>query len=75
MKRPLTQAEHKRLEEDNVSREYIVEERLWNKRPDGIGQKRPTQTKSGSFIILEFKSMSDVTKQYIVRARQTAEEQ
>jgi len=53
----------------------IAEEGLWNKRPNGIGLKRPTETKSGSFIILEFKRMSDVTDQYILRARQAVEEQ
>ncbi len=40
-----------------------------------ITRKRPTKGKSGSFIILELKRMSDVTDQYIVRSRQSAEEQ
>ena len=37
-------------------------------------RNRTTKEKSSSFIILEFKRMSDVTDQYIVRVRQVAEE-
>ncbi len=46
--------------------------RLWNKRPDGIAFKMPTDTKSGVICLLEFKHMSDFTSHYIVRVRSVA---
>ena len=54
------------------SYEQITEDRLWNKRPDGIAFKMPTATKSGVICLLEFKRMSDVTSHYIVRAKSAA---
>ena len=50
----------------------MAEDRLWNKRPDGIAFKMPTDTKSGVICLLEFKRMSDVTSHYIVRAKSVA---
>jgi hypothetical protein len=60
---------------ERVSREEIAEERMWRKRPDGVAIKMSTETKSAEFCILEFKRMSDVTDQYVVRAKQVAESQ
>ena len=54
----------------------ITEDRLWNKRPDGITLKMPTKKNQTAVIcLLEFKRMSDVTNQYIVRAKRVAEAQ
>ena len=44
-------------------------------RPDGIAFRLPNETKAGVFCILEFKRMSDVTDQYLLRARFRAENQ
>jgi hypothetical protein len=63
MQRPLTRAEmiHR---QQGISHEQIAEDRLWNKRPDGIALQMPTDTKSGVICLLEFKRMSDVTSQH-----------
>ncbi len=66
MQRPLTSAETIRKKQ-GISHEQIAEDRLWNKRPDGFAWKMPTDTKSGVICLLEFKRMSDVTSNYIVR--------
>ena len=58
-----------------VPHEQITQNRLWNKRPDGIAFKMPTNTKVGVICLMEFKRMSDVTNQYVVRAKRVAEEQ
>ena len=55
--------------QQGISHEQIVEDRLWNKRPDGIAFKIPTNTKTGVICLLEFKHMSDVTSHYIVRGK------
>ena len=68
MQRLLTRAETIRKKQ-GISNEQITEDRLWNKRPDGIAWKMPTDTKSGVICLLEFKRMSDVTSHYIVRAK------
>jgi hypothetical protein len=68
MQRPLTRVEMKRRQH-GISHEQIVEDRLWNKRPDGIAFQMPTDTKSGVICLLEFKRMSDVTSHYIVRPK------
>ena len=34
-------------------RQTIVEERIWNKRPDGLAIKMPTVQKVGEFVILK----------------------
>ena len=47
----------------------IAEERIWNKRPDGLAIKMPTPETVGGFIILEFKRMSDVTHQYFTLSK------
>jgi hypothetical protein len=63
MQRPLIRAEmiHR---QQGISHEKIAEDRLWNKRPDGIAFTIPTDTKSGVICLLEFKHMSDVTSHY-----------
>ena len=66
MQLPLTRVETTRNQQ-GISHEQITEDRLWNKRPDGIAFKMPTDTKSGVICLLEFKRMSDVTSNYIVR--------
>jgi hypothetical protein len=58
--------------QQGISHEQIVEDRLWNKRPDGIAFQMPTDTKSGVICLLEFKRMSDVTSHYIVRSKSVA---
>jgi hypothetical protein len=68
MKRPLTRVETTRKQQ-GISHEQITEDRVWNKRPDGIAFKRPTNTKSGVICLREFKHMSDVTSHYIVRTK------
>ena len=44
-------------------------------RPDGVAVLPPTEKKAGVFCSLEFKRMSDVTDQYLLRARLKAENQ
>ena len=44
-------------------------------RPDDIAVLPPFGNKAGIFCILEYKRMSDVTDQYLLRARLTAENQ
>ncbi len=68
MQRPLTHTETVRRQQ-GISHEQITEDRLWNKRPDGIAFKMPTVTESGVICLLDFKRMSDVTSHYIVRAK------
>jgi hypothetical protein len=56
-------------------RERIAEERIfqiWNERPDGLAIKMPTSETVGEFVLLEFKRMSDVTDQYVTRAKRVA---
>jgi hypothetical protein len=74
LERPLTQAEERRRK-SGIPQEQIAQDRLWNKRPDGVAFKIPTKTKAGVICLLEFKRMSDVTSHYIVRAKHIAEEQ
>ena len=71
MQRSLTRAEMIRRQQ-GISHDQIAEDRLGNKRPDGIAFKMPTATKSGVICLLEFKRMSDVTSHYIVRAKSAA---
>ena len=68
MKHPMTTAEEKR-KKAGIPRETITEERIWNNGPDGLGIKMPVSEKTGAFVILEFKKMSDVTDQYVTRAK------
>ena len=58
-----------------VPRTVIVEARLWNKRTDGITIRMTTKDKQGEFVILKFKRMSDVTENYLSRAKDKEEEQ
>ena len=39
---PLT-AKEKRKRDDGITEETIAMDRLWNKRPDGIAIKKPTE--------------------------------
>ena len=71
MKRLMTAAERERYKA-GTPRETIAEVRIWNKRPDGLVIKMPTSEKLGEFVILEFKRMSDVTDQYVTRAKRAA---
>jgi hypothetical protein len=60
------------LEEHRENRPPL---RFWQMRPDDISFRMPTKTKSGVFCILDFQRMSDVTDQYLLRARQVTEDQ
>jgi len=71
---PLTEAEQ-RKRDAGTTEETIAIDRLWNKRPDGFANKKPTETTGGELVILEFKRMSCVTDQYVKRAKQVAETQ
>jgi hypothetical protein len=74
LRRPLNQVEEIRRK-SGISHEQIAHDRIWNKRPDGITFKIPTKIRAGVICLLEFKSMSDVTSRYIVRAKRVAETQ
>jgi hypothetical protein len=50
MKHPMTEAKEKRYK-TGIPREEIVEERIWNKRPDGLVIKIPTPETVGEFVI------------------------
>ena len=71
---PLTEGEENK-HKAGTTKEKIVLDRLWNKRPDGFAIKMPTDSKAGELVILEFKRMSCVTDQYVKRARNAAEAQ
>ncbi len=68
MQCPLTRVEMIRRQQE-ISHKQIAEDRLWNKKPDGIAFKMTTDTKSRMICLLEFKHMSDVTSHYIVRGK------
>jgi hypothetical protein len=74
MARPLTPAEHKRIKE-GIPRETVMKESFWRMRPDGIAVLPPAGNKAGTFCILEHKRMSDCCEHYLVRAKNTAENQ
>jgi hypothetical protein len=67
-----TQVDHHPL---TIIEETIALDRLWKKLPDGFAIKKPTDTKGGELVILEFKHMSYVTDQYVKRAKHVAEAQ
>ena len=46
-----------------ITEETIALDSLWNKRPDGFAIKKPTDTKGGELVILEFKRMSCAMEQ------------
>ena len=58
-----------------IPHEQIAQDRLWNKRPDGIVFEKTTTTKEGVIWLLEFKRMSDVINHYIVRGKRETETQ
>ena len=66
--RSLTQTESKLIREGQ-NKETISQSRFWRIRPDVIVFCPSTETKVGIFYILEFKRMSDVTDQYLIRVR------
>ena len=70
---PMPEAEEERCKA-GMPREKIAEERIWNNRPDGFAIKMPTSAKMGEFVILDFKRMSDVTDQYMTRAKLNAQD-
>ena len=53
LRRPLTQTEERRREK-GIPQDKIAQDRLWNKRPDGVAFKMPTNTKAGVIFLLEF---------------------
>ena len=57
------------LVQERQKRETIAKIRFWWMRPDVITLPPPAPTKVGVFFILEFKLMSDVTDQYLLRVR------
>jgi len=61
----MIEAEKKR-HKAGIPKEKIAEERIWNKRPDGLAIKMPTTEKVGEFVILEFKRMSCVTEEHVM---------
>ncbi len=72
--RPLTREESKRALEGH-SRETIAKDTFWRMRPDGIAGLPPIGNKAGVFCILDYKHMLDITDQYLIRAKSTAENQ
>ncbi len=74
MSRPLTQAQRERIKE-GISRETVMKESFWRLRPDGIAVLPPVGNKVGIFCILEHKHMSDCCEHYLVRAKNTVENQ
>jgi len=74
MSRPLTPVEHERIKE-GIPRETVMKESFWRMRPDGIAVLPPTGNKAGIFCILEHKRMSDCCEHYLVRAKNTSENQ
>jgi hypothetical protein len=62
---PFTEAE-RRKRDVGTTKETIAIDRLWNKQPDGLALKKPTEdTNGGELVILEFKHMSCVTDQHV----------
>ena len=57
--RGMIKAEERRCKA-GTPRKTITEERIWNKRPDGLAIKLPTSETVGEFVILEFKRMSNM---------------
>ena len=74
IKRPFTQSERKLIASVQTS-ESVTQTRFWRLRPDGLVFRLSTKTKSGILCILEFKRMSDVTDQYLIRVHSRAENQ
>ena len=74
MSRPLTPVQHERIKE-GISRETVMKESFWRLRPDGIAVLPPAGNKEGIFCILEHKRVSDCCEHYMVRAKNTPENQ
>ena len=58
-----------------IQKETIPEERICRERPDSLVIKMSTQTKFGVFVIVEFKQMSDVTDQDVIRTKRVTGDQ
>ena len=74
IKCPFTQSELKLIAVDQTS-ESVVQTRYRRLRPDDLSFRLPTTASVGTLCILEFKRMSDVTDQYLIRARSRTEDQ
>jgi hypothetical protein len=74
MARPLTPVEDRRIKE-GIPKETVVKESFWRIRSDGIAVLPPVGNTVGIFCILEHKRMSDVCDRYLIRAKNTAENQ
>ena len=73
-KHPFTQSDLKLIVADQTS-ESVTQARFWRLRPDVLAFRLTTKAKAGTLCILEFKRMSDVTDQYLTRARSRVENQ
>jgi hypothetical protein len=51
----------------------MTKDRFWWMKPDGITVLPPVGNKTGVFCILEYKRMSDVTDQYLLRVKAPTE--
>ena len=60
---------------EGIPRETIMKESFWRMRPDGIAVLPPAGNKTGTFCILEHKRMSDCYEHYLVRVKNTTENQ
>ncbi len=58
-----------------IPRETVLKESFWRMRPDGISVLPPAGNKMGTFCVLEDKRISDCCEHYLVRAKNTAENQ
>jgi hypothetical protein len=74
MTSPLTPGEDRRIKE-GIPKETVVKESFWWIRPDGITVLPPVGNTDGTFCILEHKRMSEVWERYLVRTKNTAENQ
>ncbi len=74
MAHPLTSVEDRRIKE-GIPKETVVKESFWRIRPDGITVLPPVGNTTGIFCILEHKRMSDVYDQYLIRTKNTTENQ
>ena len=64
LRRPLTQEEEMRRKK-GILHEQIAHDRLWNKRPDGIVFKMPTETKAGVIWLLKFNGLGRTSQLHL----------
>jgi hypothetical protein len=60
--------------QEGQTRETEAQDRFWRMRPDGIAVLPPIGNKAEVFCILEYKHMSDLTDQYLLRSRLKTED-